>query len=603
MANTGADPTDSALVAAVRRGDDRAFEELFVRYQRRIAAYVYGMVHDHGRAEDITQEVFLSALRRMRATETPIAFKPWVYEIAKNACIDAFRRARRAEEVSYDTEDGSERLQLVSTRPTPDAAVDTRMSLDHLRGALGGLSDAHHQILVMREFEGLSYRQIGERLGMSRPSVESTLFRARRRLSEEYQELVSGERCRRVQSIIADAEGARVGARDERRMARHVSYCQPCRRAAAIAGFDLAALVPRRTAREKIAALLPVPAFLKRWLGGSDDDDRGFVVPPPGHGTALAQWSVSAGHYADSTAGAWAKAAALAAAVAAASLTAGVATHRVGGGDGAREVRPVAVETTAAHGHGTTANGLSSGQLGSGAAGANGGGGAASGTGSTDAAGTGQNGGGSTSTLPGATTTAPVGSKAASTGGEDGADNKAKSTAGPSTPKLPGVGLPGAPGTQLPDPGATVGSTVGAVGDTAAGAGKAVGNTVTGATKSAGDTVTATTQSAGDAVGGVGTAVGGSTGETVKAVGDTVTSTGKTVGDTVTGAGKTVANTVSGAGTTVGDTVTGAGKTVANTAGSAPSTDADAGKTATSAAGAASDTVGTVTGALPKLPG
>src|SRR5215210_3363057 len=92
--------SDPALVAAVRRGDDRAFEELYGRYQRRIAAYVFGMVKDHGRSEDITQEVFISALRRMRETERPIAFKPWVYEIAKNACIDQFRRSRRAEEVS-----------------------------------------------------------------------------------------------------------------------------------------------------------------------------------------------------------------------------------------------------------------------------------------------------------------------------------------------------------------------------------------------------------------------------------------------------------------------------------------------------------------------
>ena len=261
-------------MAAVRAGDDHAFEQLYHRYQRRIGAYIYGMVHDHGRAEDITQDVFMSALRRMRATETPIAFKPWVYEIAKNACIDAFRRSKRAEEISYDADDGSERLHLVSKGPTPEAAVDTRMSLDHLRGAFGGLSEAHHQILVMRELEGLSYRQIGERLGMSRPSVESTLFRARRRLSEEYEELVSGERCRRIQAIIAGATGGRAGTRDERKMARHVSYCQPCRRAAFAAGFDADALAPKRTVREKIAALLPLPAFLKRRIaghGGGDD--------------------------------------------------------------------------------------------------------------------------------------------------------------------------------------------------------------------------------------------------------------------------------------------------------------------------------------------
>src|SRR5689334_14614158 len=110
------------------------------------------MVHDHGRAEDITQDVFMSALRRMRATDTAIAFKPWIYEIAKNACIDAFRRSKRAEEVSYDAEEGlggADYGRLVSSSPTPDAAVDTRMSLEHLHGAFCGLPELHHDILVM----------------------------------------------------------------------------------------------------------------------------------------------------------------------------------------------------------------------------------------------------------------------------------------------------------------------------------------------------------------------------------------------------------------------------------------------------------------------
>src|SRR6201989_3053451 len=91
----GSGTSDHALVAAVRAGDDRAFEALYSRYHRRIHAYVVGMCKDHARAEDVTQEVFVAALRRMRATEQPIAFKPWIYEIAKNACIDLFRRSRR----------------------------------------------------------------------------------------------------------------------------------------------------------------------------------------------------------------------------------------------------------------------------------------------------------------------------------------------------------------------------------------------------------------------------------------------------------------------------------------------------------------------------
>src|SRR3954471_23600331 len=116
----GNETTDHDLVAATRRGDDRAFEVLYARYHRRIASYVYGMVHDHARAEDITQDVFMSALRRMRQTERPIAFKPWIYEIAKNACIDAFRRTRRAELVSYDADEdlgGSDQGRLVSNGP------------------------------------------------------------------------------------------------------------------------------------------------------------------------------------------------------------------------------------------------------------------------------------------------------------------------------------------------------------------------------------------------------------------------------------------------------------------------------------------------------
>ena len=105
-ARTVGEPTDHQLVAAVRAGDDHAFERLYERYQRRIAAYIYGMVNDYARAEDIAQDVFMSALRRMRETDRPIAFKPWIYEIAKNACIDQFRRSRRAEEVSYDADEG-----------------------------------------------------------------------------------------------------------------------------------------------------------------------------------------------------------------------------------------------------------------------------------------------------------------------------------------------------------------------------------------------------------------------------------------------------------------------------------------------------------------
>jgi RNA polymerase sigma factor (sigma-70 family) len=337
-----AEPSDDhRLVAAVRRGDDRAFEELYARYHRRIHAYVMGMVKDHGRAEDVTQEVFVSAVRRMRETERPIAFKPWIYEIAKNACIDQFRRSRRAEEVSLQADEGfapSDYGRLVDSDPSPDAAVAAKQDLDHLCGAFGGLSETHHEILVMREFEGLSYREIGERLGMSRPAVESTLFRARRRLTEEYEDLVSGARCRRIQTLIAAAGETRLGRREARRLSRHVAHCQPCRREAMAAGLDSAIFthVPlRKRAADKIAALLPFG-----WFGrgrGSDDAGTGG-------------WAAHLPILSDQLSGGWGKLATAAAVLVAGMGAAGVGTKFAGsGGDRPPAAdRPAAVQRTSA---------------------------------------------------------------------------------------------------------------------------------------------------------------------------------------------------------------------------------------------------------------
>ncbi len=487
-APAGEATSDHKLVAAVRRGDDRAFEALYERFHRRIHAYVLGMVKDHQRAEDVTQEVFVSALRRMRATERPIAFKPWIYEIAKNACIDQFRRSKRTEEVSYDADEGlapSDYGRLVSHEPVPDAALVAKQQLEQLCGAFGGLSDAHHEILVLRELEGLSYREIGERMGMSRPAVESTLFRARRRLTEEYDELASGQRCVRVQAIIASVGNGRIGARDTRRLARHVAHCQPCRREAVAAGVD-AALVAQRPVRrriaEKVAALFPFPLLLRFRKGGGSGDG----------------WLGQLPVVSDQAAGGTAKLAA-AAAVLVAGLGAGMETH-VGAGDrGARpadlSAKPASVRDTSADRSGpsiskpagapgsanrreadrrpqprTTRGGQAQG-------GANGGAPAGS-RDETPAGGTtgdapARAGGGATGAVTPAVRDKAPDTRAPSTGGGGGG--------GPDVPlNLPAVELPShtAPQGGQPGPGAAVGGAVGTVQETAGTVQEAAGGVV-----------------------------------------------------------------------------------------------------------------------------
>ncbi|HUA50374.1 MAG TPA: sigma-70 family RNA polymerase sigma factor [Solirubrobacteraceae bacterium] len=250
--------TDHELVTAVRLGQESAFEELFSRYRGRIRAYASGILSDSDRAEDVTQEVFISALRRLRDTERPIAFKPWIYQIAKNACIDELRRTRRNLEVPFghdsDAADGV--VDLFSRDPGPELAAESKEELDDLRRAFHGVSELHHRILVLRELEGLSYSEIGERLGMTRPVVESTLFRARRRLAEEYEDLISGRHCERTRALIDASEAhppRRLGVRERRRLTRHLAQCQTCRRHATLAGTASADL-PAATAGSLAAA-------------------------------------------------------------------------------------------------------------------------------------------------------------------------------------------------------------------------------------------------------------------------------------------------------------------------------------------------------------
>ncbi len=515
------------------------------------------MVRDHARAEDITQDVFISALRRMRDTERPIAFKPWIYEIAKNACIDAFRRSKRAEEVSFDAEDdlaSGERRRMASATHTPDAAFEEKNSMARLQGAFGGLSETHHQILVMRELEGRSYAEIGERLGMSRPAVESTLFRARKRLSEEYEELVTGERCQRVQAIVAAASGGPVGLRDERQMARHISYCQPCRRCAIDAGFDVLAL-SHKPVRSRIAAILPLPAFLKRRWGGRDDAGATGVTAA----ATLAPYAAAASSYADPALAGWVKTAVAVAAVAVAGAGAGVAVDRSGTLAGIEPDRSRGGEVASADG---TDDGAGAGVLGvSGSGGGFGG-------------------------LPGAPAAGGAGSGPGDPGAGSGGSGGSGGGAGGSGGSGGGPGLGGlSSGTSIPALRRIAGGALGGATTTTGNAVAGVGGSVNGTVGGVGGTVTKTVGGVGGTVKNTGGGTVGGAGGTVK---DTVGGAGGTVKDTVGGAGGTVKDTVGGAGGTVKDTVGGAGGTVKDTVGGVP--------------GTVKDTVGGAPKALPAPP-
>jgi RNA polymerase sigma factor (sigma-70 family) len=193
--------SDAQLTIAASRGDDDAFAELYGRYAPRIRTYLARLLDDEHLAQDLTHEVFVSALRRLRTDRPPIAVGPWLYRIARNASIDVHRRSQVVRQVPLD--DGAEQATSSGARQAgPEESAEVRQWLEHLRYLLDGLSESHRTVLVLRELEGLSNGEIAERLGISRPAVEGLLFRARTKVRREYDDLVTGRRCDNVRASL-----------------------------------------------------------------------------------------------------------------------------------------------------------------------------------------------------------------------------------------------------------------------------------------------------------------------------------------------------------------------------------------------------------------
>ena len=148
---------EEELVASAQAGNVEAFEMLFRRYRDRITGYVRASVRDEGRSEDVVQEIFFSAHSSLSTLGHPAAFRTWLYQIARNACLDEVRRRSRQDELIYGWEEfppPDERI--VVHNQSADRALSQKEELADLTQALDGLPDSQHDALVMRELEGRS---------------------------------------------------------------------------------------------------------------------------------------------------------------------------------------------------------------------------------------------------------------------------------------------------------------------------------------------------------------------------------------------------------------------------------------------------------------
>jgi RNA polymerase sigma-70 factor (ECF subfamily) len=182
---------EATWVARARAGDQAAFAELYGRYERRIYVFTYRMLGNPDDAFDLTQETFLKAYRAIGRTDEALNVNAWIHRIASNACLDALRRRHRIRWLPWE----GTLHQHPDVQPAGDAerqalGEETRRTVQR---ALDQMAPRRRQALILREYEGLSYGDIGEVLDLSLPAVKSLLYRAREEFRVCYQHLDPAE--------------------------------------------------------------------------------------------------------------------------------------------------------------------------------------------------------------------------------------------------------------------------------------------------------------------------------------------------------------------------------------------------------------------------
>lgn len=169
---------ERSLIASCQRGETEAFAELYSEYAKKIYSFVYYRVQHVQTAQDATSTVFMKALERIGSYDAEKGkFSSWLYQIARNTVIDLFRAQMPMENIDnvWDITDGT------------DIAHDAEIheQLRQVREKLGDLSEEQRNLIVMRVWDGLSYREIAEILGKTETNCRVSFSRAIRSLRKK----------------------------------------------------------------------------------------------------------------------------------------------------------------------------------------------------------------------------------------------------------------------------------------------------------------------------------------------------------------------------------------------------------------------------------
>lgn len=184
--------TDEQLVKWSQQGDTEAFEQLVFRHRDKIFARAMMMMRNQDEALDLSQEAWVKSWQRLHQFQGDSSFATWMTRIVINLCLDQIRRQKkmRTESIEQIEEDlGGVERQMPVEHTNPTEGLEKEELRRRIDEAMGKLTEAHRTVLVLHEFQGLEYKEIAKRAGISIGTVMSRLFYARRRMATLLQSL------------------------------------------------------------------------------------------------------------------------------------------------------------------------------------------------------------------------------------------------------------------------------------------------------------------------------------------------------------------------------------------------------------------------------
>jgi RNA polymerase sigma-70 factor (ECF subfamily) len=189
---------DAELLERIRRDDPGAFEAFVERFGDRIYRFGLRMCGHREDAKDVLQDTLIQAYKSLGTLEHPQALRSWLYRVASNACLMMRRKGKfepdrelSLEELAPGRDEGLP-VEIPDPATLPDEAAEKAEWQRRVHEAIGDLPPAYRIVLIMRDIEQLSTREVGEALGLDESAVKMRLHRARLRVKQRLEEMVRG---------------------------------------------------------------------------------------------------------------------------------------------------------------------------------------------------------------------------------------------------------------------------------------------------------------------------------------------------------------------------------------------------------------------------